>query len=166
MAGKREEKTPEYYSDPNNSIGYLTRVAFRSFSRPLEQRTLEHGVSAGQWRFLRQLWLNNGVTQRELSEMVGTREATTVVAVKSLERSGFVRREKSKSDRRKFHVYLTPKAKELESILNPYVEEVHKLATRDMTDEEVNQLHELLRRVIANLAEANKNIPVTEDPRA
>src|SRR3546814_20201808 len=45
----------EYYTDPENSIGYLARVVFRSFSRLLERRTLTHDVSAGQWRFLRQL---------------------------------------------------------------------------------------------------------------
>ena len=65
---------------------------FRSFSRALERRTLEHGVSAGQWRFLRQLWLEDGITQRELSARVGMREPTTVVALKSLEAAGLVRR--------------------------------------------------------------------------
>lgn len=166
MAKSRKKRPPAYYSDPNNSIGYLARVAFRSFSRLLEQRTLEHGVSAGQWRFLRQLWLNSGVTQRELSEMVGMREPTTVIAIKSLERSGFVRREKSKTDRRKIHIFLTPKAQALEAKLNPYVEEVHQLATQGMTDEEVDQLQDLLRRVISNLAEENQKIPVLTDPSA
>ena len=29
----------QFYADPGNSIGYLTRIAFRSFSRALEVRT-------------------------------------------------------------------------------------------------------------------------------
>ena len=77
-------------ADPTNSIGYLTRIAFRSFSRALERRTAPHGVSSGQWRFLRQLWVEDGLTQRELSRRVGMREPTTVTAVNSLVRSGFV----------------------------------------------------------------------------
>src|SRR3546814_9992801 len=35
----------EYYTDPENSIGYLARVVFRSFSRLLERRTLTHDRS-------------------------------------------------------------------------------------------------------------------------
>ena len=77
----------EYYTDPENSIGYLARVVFRSFSRLLERGTLTYDVSAGQWRFLRQLWREDGITQRELSERVGMREPTTVVALKGLEKT-------------------------------------------------------------------------------
>ena len=85
----------EFYADPNNSLGYLTRIAFRSFSRALEKRTLPHGVTAGQWRFLRVLWREEGLTQRELSRRVGMREPTTVTALKGLEKSGLVSRKKS-----------------------------------------------------------------------
>ena len=71
----------QFYADPGNSIGYLTRIAFRFFSRALEMRTAAHGVSSGQWRFLRVLWLEDGLTQRELSRRVGMREPTTVIAL-------------------------------------------------------------------------------------
>src|SRR5215468_5504772 len=74
----------QVYADPTNSIGYLTRIAFRAFSRALEVRTAPHGVSSGQWRFLRVLWQEEGMTQRELSQRVGMREPTTVIALKSL----------------------------------------------------------------------------------
>ena len=42
-----------FYDDPANSLGYLTRIAFRAFYRRLERRTLALGVSSGQWPFLR-----------------------------------------------------------------------------------------------------------------
>src|SRR3546814_4155790 len=65
-------------------------------------------VSAGQWRFLRQLWREDGITQRELSERVGMREPTTVVALKGLEKAGFITRKKTAEDRRKTFIHLTP----------------------------------------------------------
>src|SRR3546814_11258791 len=74
----------EYYTNPENSIGYLARIVFRSFSRLLERSTLEHDVSAGQWPFLRQLWREDGITQRALSERVGMPEPTTVLAPQGL----------------------------------------------------------------------------------
>src|SRR3546814_3658756 len=59
----------EYYTNPENSIGYLARIVFRSFSRLLERSTLEHDVSAGQWRFLRQLWREDGRSEEHTSEL-------------------------------------------------------------------------------------------------
>jgi DNA-binding MarR family transcriptional regulator len=145
-------KQVEFYADPTNSIGYLTRIAFRAFSRALEVRTSPHGVSSGQWRFLRVLWREDGLTQRELSRRVGMREPTTVIALKSLERSGFVTRQKSVEDRRKAHVFLTPEARALEAVLLPAVAEVNAIALAGLSEAEVAVLREALSQVGRNLA--------------
>jgi DNA-binding MarR family transcriptional regulator len=151
-------KDVEFYADPTNSIGYLTRIAFRAFSRSLEIRTAPHGVSSGQWRFLRVLWREDGLTQRELSARVGMREPTTVIALKSLERSGFVTRRKSVEDRRKAHVFLTPEARALEAVLLPAVSEVNAIALAGLTPTEVKVLRKALTQVGRNLAaEANED---------
>ena len=150
---RRSRHPAEYYTEPENSIGYLARIVFRSFSRLLERSTLKHNVSAGQWRFLRQLWREDGITQRELSERVGMREPTTVVALKGLEKAGFITRRKSDADRRKTFIHLTPHAKDLELVLAPMNAELHEIATRGMSDEEVATLQNLLRQVNANLAD-------------
>jgi MarR family transcriptional regulator, transcriptional regulator for hemolysin len=141
----------DFYADPNNSLGYLTRIAFRSFSRALEKRTLPHGVTAGQWRFLRVLWREEGLTQRELSRRVGMREPTTVTALKGLEKSGLVRR--------KIHVFLTPKARRLQVTLAPCVAEVNEIAADGLTAEEVATLRRLLQHVGRNLAPELESAP-------
>ena len=156
----------EYYTNPENSIGYLARILFRSFSRLLEQGTLTHEVSAGQWRFLRQLWRGDGITQRELSARVSMREPTTVVAVKGLEKAGLITRKKTRDDRRKTFIYLTERGRELELKLAPFNAEIHELATRGMTDEEVETLQQLMRRAIDNLAEANAQLAAETDASA
>ena len=156
----------EYYTNPENSIGYLARVVFRSFSRLLERRTLTHDVSAGQWRFLRQLWREDGITQRELSERVGMREPTTVVALKGLEKAGLITRKKTTDDRRKTFIHLTPHAKKLELILAPMNAEIHEIATKGMTDDEVEVLQGLMRRVIDNLGDETRKLAVLSDIKA
>lgn len=163
---QNDRHRPEYYTDPNNSIGYLARIVFRSFSRLLERGTLTQNVSAGQWRFLRQLWIEDGITQRELSERVGMREPTTVVALKGLEKAGFITRKKTPVDRRKTFIYLTPHAKKLELILAPMNAEIHEIATRGMSDEEVTMLQELMRRVIENLADETRQLTALSEIKA
>jgi DNA-binding MarR family transcriptional regulator len=143
----------DFETDPNESLGYLTRIAFRNFSRALEQRTLVHGVSSGQWRFLRVLWIEDGMTQRELSRRVGLREPTTVTALKGLEKAGLIHRWQSPEDRRKLHVYLTPKARQLRAVLAPYIVEVNQRAVKGLSADEVRSLQDMLRRVGRNLSE-------------
>ena len=60
------------------SLGYLVRDANRAFQRLLERRISPHGVTRGQWYFLRVLWEEDGLSQRELSARVGMMEPTTV----------------------------------------------------------------------------------------
>jgi len=142
----------EFYEAPLNSIGYLFRIAFRSFSRALERRTLPVGVTSGQWRFLRVLWAEDGLSQIELSRRVGMREPTTVAAVNGLERSGYVVRRKNAGDRRKVHVYLTAKGKRLKVRLIPYVAEVNALGLKGLTPQQVKTLRVALLKIIGNLS--------------
>lgn len=149
----------------DNSIGYLTRLAFRSYSALIEQRTRKHGVTVGQWRFLRQLWVKDGITQRELSVAVGMREPTTVVALKGLVKSGLVFRRASETDRRKMHVHLTDHANSLRAPLVAISAEVNELATRGFTAAEIDTLRTLLRRAIDNMAEEAAAAPQPHDTR-
>ena len=102
---------------PAESSGYLVRDAHRAFQRLLEKRIAPYGVTRGQWYFLRVLWTEDGVSQRELSARVGMMEPTTVIALRSMEKSGLIRRVRSADDKRRAQVWLTPKAQRMRNEL-------------------------------------------------
>ena len=83
------------------------RDAHRAFQRLLEKRIAAYGLKRGQWYFLRVLWTEDGLSQRELSARVGMMEPTTVIALRSMERSGLIRRVRSNDDKRRSQVWLT-----------------------------------------------------------
>lgn len=139
------------YLEPTHSLGYLCRINFREFSKALEKLTLPYGISAGQWRFLRVLWQRDNLTQRELSQRVGTREATTVRSVRKLEAAGLVVRRPSENDRRKVFVRLTPKARRLEHQLMPMVAEVNEMALTDISAADIETARRVLTQAYANL---------------
>src|SRR5947207_10097230 len=116
---RARQRQPSWRSEfpPSESSGYLVRDAHRAFQRLLERRIAAYGVTRGQWYFLRVLWNEDGLTQRELSARVGMMEPTTVIALRSMEKSGLIRRVRSADDRRKTLVWLTPKAKRLRNRL-------------------------------------------------
>ena len=152
MASRKRAANGKHFEDPTNSFGYLFRIAFRSFSRALERRTLPFGVTSGQWRFLRVLWIEDGLTQIELSRRAGMREPTTVAAVNGLERAGFVARRKSSDDLRKVHVHLTKRAKRLKERLIPLVAEVNAVGLKGLSPEQVRVLRSGLLRIMDNLS--------------
>jgi hypothetical protein len=64
---------------PEDRLAHLIRDVARAQMRALQPRIAEHGVSFGYWSFLRILWLQDGLTQRELSELAGVMEPTVMV---------------------------------------------------------------------------------------
>jgi MarR family transcriptional regulator, transcriptional regulator for hemolysin len=149
----RAAKDYDHFVDPGHSLGYLSRIALRSFSHAMERRTLLFGVSAGQWQFLCQLWVEDGLTQGDLSSRVGTRASTAVTAVNSLVRSGLVKRVPCATDRRKIYVFLTQRAKDLQAELLPKVATVNALATRGIPASDLVAFRKVLVQINANLAQ-------------
>ncbi len=151
------------YLDPMHSLGYLCRINFRVFSRMLEGYTLPHGVSAGQWRFLRVLWEQDGISQRELSERVGTREPTTVRAVRGMVGAGLIERRPCSRDKRKYFIDLTQRGRELRAELMHMVVAVNERALQGISDQEIATTRRVLARTYHNLHESMQNNSVDDD---
>ena len=136
---------------PAESSGYLVRDANRAFQRLLERRIAPFGVTRGQWYFLRVLWNEDGLSQRELSARVGTMEPTTVIALRSMERSGLIRRARSSSDKRRSHVWLTAKAKRLRATLLAVVRGITQEGEVGIKREDLARFRRVIARLTANL---------------
>jgi MarR family transcriptional regulator, organic hydroperoxide resistance regulator len=139
-------------TETSNSAGFLVRDTHLQFARALRQRLQPHKVTPGQWFFLRALWEEEGINQRELSRRVGTTEPTTVSALRLLERNGLIRRQRNEKDRRTINIFLTDSGKALKQDLLPYALEVNAVATAGLSPGEKAQLHEILSKIRDNLA--------------
>jgi DNA-binding MarR family transcriptional regulator len=132
----------------DGSMGYLVRKTHQAFTRSLEQRIAPHGISLSMWFFLRLLWEQDGLTQRELSEELGLTPPTTVAAMDVLEQNGLIRRSRNVNDRRKVNIYLTKRGRELKVKLKPYADEVNRAALEKTSDKEIQTLFRLLSRMM------------------
>jgi DNA-binding MarR family transcriptional regulator len=133
------------------SLGYQVRELNRAIQRNLQARIQPHGATLGAWYFLRVLWEEDGLTQRELATRTGMQEPTAVIALRGMEQAGWIRREPSVEDRRKIDIHLTRAGRALRETLLPEAHAVLDAAMRDMTAEERATLLALLRRARANL---------------
>jgi DNA-binding MarR family transcriptional regulator len=141
---------------PETSSGYLVRDAHRAFQWLLERRITPYGVTRGQWYFLRVLWITDGLSQRELSARVGMMEPTTVIALRSMERSGLIRRVRGEDDRRKVLVFLTAKAKRLRNELLGVARRVTGEAEQGIAARDLAAFRRIIARMTENLDRIEK----------
>ncbi len=124
----------------DRSVGYQIRLTHRLIQRALQARIERHGVTLGMWYYLRVLWDDDGLTQRELSRRIGIMEPTTLSAIAAMEQEGLVRRERNAVDRRKINIFLTEKGRDLERLLLPAGIDVMGIATRALSTREIDTL--------------------------
>jgi DNA-binding MarR family transcriptional regulator len=157
-AGKAVSKADFPFSE---SVGYQVRATHRLLQRFLQFKIEPYGITPGMWYFLRALWHEDGLTQRELSDRVGTMEPTTLSAILIMEKKGLVRRARDRTDRRKWHIHLTGKGLGLKAELIPLARDVVNTAVQNLSRGEVAQLlkglsevQKSLRATLARLDEA------------
>ena len=153
-----EDETFERVSLPfAESVGYQVRLTNRLIQKLLQQTIEPFGVTPGMWYFLRALWDEDGLTQRELSLIVGNVEPTTLSAIKSMELNGLVERTRNEDDRRKINIYLTEKGRDLKDQLLPLAKDVVQTAVKGFSEREFRTFLQLLSAIQANIRPVLEN---------
>ncbi len=153
----RKEVTAQRLGQTEERIARLVRLAARAFNRSLQIRLNTEGVTFGQWIFLRILWTNDGLSQRELSEKAQLTEPTAHTALLRMEELGFITRQNVGGNKRRQHAFLTEKGWALRDRLEPLAVETNALAVEGLSEEEVRALRRALGLMIRNLEQDEKN---------
>lgn len=143
----------------SESIGLLMRIGLFGLRASFKGILAKHRVPWSAWYYLRVLWETDGISQRELTDRVGTMQPNTVSALKTMERSGLARIERDDEDRRRTYVWLTPKARRLMRRLLPEMRTgARSVALEGFTDEEERELRRLLNKICDNV---RRNAPAS-----
>jgi DNA-binding MarR family transcriptional regulator len=148
-----EAELEELKSYEDERIAHLVRLCARGFNRSLARRLAQHGITFGQWVYLRILWKREGLTQRQLSEIANLTEPTTHTALTKLERLGIIERKTLAPNRRRQCAFLTQRGRELQEELEPLAIESNDVALVGIPSERREQLREDLITILDNLAD-------------
>lgn len=138
---------------PNDRMAHLVRDTERAFRRALQIRLAPYGVPFGHWSFLRILWENDGLTQRELSERAGVMEPTTFAAMKAMEALGYIHRQRLPTNKKNVYIHLTPEGRALKDVLVPLAEETNRISSIDIAPHDMAIARKVLLTMIGNLAQ-------------
>ncbi|TVM15174.1 MarR family transcriptional regulator [Oceanidesulfovibrio indonesiensis] len=107
----------------------------------------DQGMTLPQMHTLEILGVNQPLRMKELAQKMGVTTGTLTVQVDRLERAGMVRRRPHQEDRRSILVELTDTGRELFTEHHGLHEQLTRDITAGLTDEERDQLVDLLGRL-------------------
>jgi DNA-binding MarR family transcriptional regulator len=146
---KRERKSSALSSGP----GYWIRLGYRAIVRSLSEELRAHGIAFNHYLFLRALFEEDGITQRELADRLGAEPATVTVVLDAMEGLGIVERRDHDNDRRKTNVFLTKKSERLRRPILDSIAASNRIVLRGITPGEFAAFQKTLARMIDNVNE-------------
>ena len=133
--------------DIEKSVGFLLAKAYQRASALFKEEFDAYDITPQQFGVLAFLWLENGLSQAELSNRSQIDRTTIGGIIDRLEKEGLLERRNHPEDRRAYQVFLTGKGKSLEKELTAVAGQVIKKITAPLSEEEHQALIQLLSKL-------------------
>jgi DNA-binding MarR family transcriptional regulator len=133
----------------------IRHVSGRIFERMLKDYDIE--INSAQGRIMFALWQQDHISINELTKKTQLKKSTLTSMLDRLETMRYVKRQRSKEDRRVILIERTDKDKHLE---NKYVElsqELIKLFYRGFSERQINRFEKNLEQILDNLMRVEAN---------
>ena len=135
--------------------GTYISVLMRQLNLFFSHELSEVEVTASELMYLAQLYAQDGLIQDEMSNKISVDRAATTRTLQAMEKKGLVRREQDENNHRAKRVYLTEKARELESRIRERQTRWVDFITQDLTQEESDTFARQLRMLAQRAREIN-----------
>nr|WP_170561470.1 MarR family winged helix-turn-helix transcriptional regulator [Ruegeria atlantica] len=135
----------------DDSAGYLINHMARLFARELQHQIAPLGIVVGQFPILLELWLKDGVTQKDLLGKIDVEQATLANTLNRMERDGLIKRTKNPADARAQLIWLTERARALREGAYESAQKVNTEALQVLNESERTQFINSMRLVINSM---------------
>jgi len=132
----------------------IRQVSGRVFERTLKEYNIE--INSAQGRIMFALWQADGISINELAKKTQLKKSTLTSMLDRLENMGYVRRQRSKKDRRIILIKRTNKDKNLESRYVELSQEITKLFYKGFSKNEIDRFENDLAKILDNLTAFEK----------
>lgn len=135
-----------------HGMGYRVKLLSQLLARKFQDRLEPYGLTPFHWVVLCCLWQEDGLATSSIGEKLQQVGGTLTGVLDRMEQRGLVRRERDTRDRRVWRIWLTEAGEELKYILPPIAFEIREQALQGISEQEREQLSEMLDLAIANLS--------------
>jgi MarR family transcriptional regulator for hemolysin len=138
--------------DYENTMGYVVYFASKTFQKAfdLELRN-KIGITLTQSKVIFALYLNSGLTQRELADKIGIESPTLVPIIDKMEEDGYIQRKSDTEDRRIKRIYTTSKTNSLWDSMMECAMHLRKIYMKDVSEQEIKSSLQVIKKLTDNL---------------
>jgi homoprotocatechuate degradation regulator HpaR len=129
------------------------REATMNFFRPVLQ---EISLTEQQWRIIRALAEHQELESKQLADLCCILSPSLTGIINRLEQQGYIQRRRSAEDQRRVLISLTDKAQAMFEQVTPLLEDRYREISQQFTQENLDQLSELLNKLSALKPESKK----------
>lgn len=142
-------------SEPVGRLIYKTSLSLRNYAENLLK---PYDLTVEQLFLLKNTTLDEGITQKQLSDIVGKQPANITRILDRLERKSLIRRVPNPDDRRSALVLLTIQGQDLLSEVKSLFESYSGRMLQGISPEEEQMFKEILARIESNIQFLTENI--------
>ena len=135
-----------------NSLFYLLHDTTRQIRKHFDRRATRLELTRAQWRALKATGRQEGLSQSELADYLDMEAIPVGRVIDRLEKTGFIERRADPGDRRRWRLYLTPKAHAVVGEMEVIAGELRDEALRGIPRAELDVMMRTLTQVKENLA--------------
>lgn len=117
----------------------------------IKNKLLPYNIAPEQNLIMMLLWEKDGLSQNEIASKLDKDKTNIARMAFGLEQKGFVKRIHCPKDRRVQRLYLTREGMELKEYIIPVANQFNTLLCRNITDEELKQVRQILSKMRANV---------------
>lgn len=134
-----------------DSLGFILNRVNTKFKNELFQRLKEYDVTPEQWSVLNCLWVQEGVTPKELADIIFKDKPNTNRILEKLQTKELIVRKPHPLDKRAFQIFLTDRGLALKDELIPRVEQLLEESTKGIETPKVEEMKRLLNQMYDNI---------------
>ncbi|MBN1805347.1 MAG: MarR family transcriptional regulator [Sedimentisphaerales bacterium] len=138
----------------------IRHVGGRISERLIKQYDIE--INNAQGRIMFSLWKKDSIPINELAKKTQLKKSTLTSMLDRLENMGYVKRVRSKKDRRKILIKRTKKDKTMEKKYVEVSEEMTRLFYKGFSENQINRFEKDLEQILNNLTEFETNMDQTK----
>ena len=97
------------------------------------------------------LWQQDGINQQEIANITVKDKASMTYLLDNLTKRNLVKRQEDDSDRRNKLIFLTPKAKQLRTAIQPYLNDMYETAGLNIDTNMLKECMDVLDKIERNL---------------
>jgi len=143
--------TAKSHAAEKTTFGFLVTDVTRLMRKIFDRRAARFDLTRAQWRALKRVHHEQGLTQNELAEYLEMEPIAVGRVIDRLQNAGFIARRADPQDRRCWRLHLTAKADDVVDDMEQISAELFKQAQRGIAPADMKTMLDVFTRMKQNL---------------